>query len=302
MTGATPPAGFRTADAEARYRAIYDARVRDWPVPCEELDIPTSFGATHVIASGPPDAPPLFLLAVFMAGATQWRSSAEALSRHFRVYAVDRIGEPNKGKPTRPISDRRGYAGWFTELLDALRVERASIVGNSYGGFLALSQASLTPERVERVVLLSPAATLAPIGWTFYAHIFLIGLGLLSARSRARAFASLMTWTANGAEPEPADENMLELMTIVVLEGRMAAPVRPHVLSRAELAAIRAPTLLLIGDREVIYPPHATLKRALARMPGLEGAIVPGANHLTAASQPEAVNARIIEFLQRGTA
>ena len=50
---------------------------------------------------------------------------------------------------------------------------------------------------------------------------------------------------------------------------------------------------------EVIYPPQATLRRALARMPGLEGAIVPGANHLPAMAQPNEVNARIVEFLQR---
>ena len=47
---------FRTHDAETRYRAIYNKRVQDWPVHCEELDLHTRFGMTHVIASGPVDA------------------------------------------------------------------------------------------------------------------------------------------------------------------------------------------------------------------------------------------------------
>jgi pimeloyl-ACP methyl ester carboxylesterase len=290
---------FRTHDAETRYRAIYNKRVQDWPVHCEELDLHTRFGMTHVIASGPVDARPLFLFAAMMVGATQWRASVAELSRHFRVYAIDVMGEPNKSEPTRGISTRQGYADWFTDVLQALNIERASIVGNSYGGFLALSQASLTPGRIDRIVLLSPAETLAPIGWKFYAHILPLGfLGLLP-RFRTRVLAAMMSWMANGIPIDPRDENIVELMKISVLEGRPAGIVRPRVFSRAELAAIRAPTLLLIGDKEVIYEPHATLRRALARMTGLEGAIVSGANHLPAMAQPDAVNARIIEFLQR---
>jgi|SRR5580700_10297495 pimeloyl-ACP methyl ester carboxylesterase len=290
---------FRTNDAEMRYRAIYDKRVQDWPVQCDELDLPTRFGMSHVIASGPVDARPLFLFAAIMVGATQWRASVAELSRYFRVFAVDSMGEPNKSKPTCGIRTRQRYADWFIDLLDALKIERASIVGNSYGGFLALSQASLTPERIDRIVLLSPAETLAPIGWRFYAHILPLGfLGLLP-RFRAGAFAAMMRWMENGTPRDPRDENLEDLMKISALEGRPAGIVWPRVFSRTELAAIRAPTLLLIGDKEVIYQPEATLRRALARMPGLEGAIVPGANHLTAMSQPDAVNARIIEFLQR---
>lgn len=299
VTETAPRSVFQTAGAEARYRAIYDARVADWPVPYEELDVVTDFGVTHIIASGPPDAPPLFLFNAMMVGATQWRSSAEALSRHFRIYAVDRMGEPSKSKPTRPIRNRQDYADWFSGLLDAMDIDRASLVGNSYGGFLSLSLASLAPDRVDRVVLLSPAETVAPIGLWFYVHIFVIGLGMLSPRSRARAFTSMITWVANGVEPDPRDENLAELMAIAILEGAHGDVIRPHLFSKAELAAIRAPTLLLIGDREVIYPPERSLRRARARMPALETALIPGANHLTAMARPDLVHAAIIEFLQR---
>jgi pimeloyl-ACP methyl ester carboxylesterase len=68
------------------------------------------------------------------------------------------------------------------------------------------------------------------------------------------------------------------------------------------LRAIRAPTLLLIGDAEKLYEPQAMLKLAQRRMPGLEAAIVPGADHIAAMSQPEDVNGQIIRFLQKGGA
>jgi pimeloyl-ACP methyl ester carboxylesterase len=281
MTGANSLRVFQTDAGKSRFLSVYDDRIRAWPVPCEELDLPTRFGTTHVIASGAPEAPPLFLLPAMMAGATVWRANVETLSRHFRVYAVDVIGEPNKSQPTRRILSRRGYAEWFGDVLDTLRIGRASIVGNSYGGFLAMNQASLTPDRVSRIVLLSPAATFAPI-WAFYRQIF-----------RSSFFA----WIANGVVIDPLDANWGDLVNLARIEGRPVNIVPPRVLRRSELRNIRVPTLLLIGDKEVIYEPQSTIVRALERMPGLVAAIVPGANHMTALTKPDDVNARMVEFL-----
>jgi hypothetical protein len=53
---------FRTPQARADFIAKYDAVVSGWPVDCEERDLQTEFGTTHVIVSGPESAPPLVLL------------------------------------------------------------------------------------------------------------------------------------------------------------------------------------------------------------------------------------------------
>src|SRR5208282_3302439 len=66
----------------------------------------------------------------------------------------------------------------------------------------------------------------------------------------------------------------------------------------AELAAIRAPTLLLIGEYERLYEPQAALKRAVELMPGIDGRVVPKAHHIAALAKPAEVNAQIIHFLQ----
>jgi len=68
----------------------------------------------------------------------------------------------------------------------------------------------------------------------------------------------------------------------------------------AQLRAIHAPTLLLIGDQERLYGPRPTLRMAMARMPALHGAVVPDADHIAAMAQPDAVNAQILRFLERG--
>lgn len=287
---------FKSEAGKVRYMAAYDAVIREWPVACEELDLPTRFGVTHVIASGPAPAPVVMLLPSLAASATLWRPNVAALSAHYRTYAVDVIGQVGKSVPTRRLKSRRELADWLGDLLDALGVRRASIVGASYGGFLALNQASLTPERVESVVLISPAGTFVGLPWKLYYRALIKGpiLRLLRPK-RVRDITDLL---GKDARLAPEDARWRELMSVTMSVSAVPNTVRPTVFSNAELAAIRAPSLLLIGENEPLYEPHATLKKAMERMPGLSGAVVSNAHHLAALARPDDVNERVVRFLR----
>ncbi len=286
---------FRSEESRARYMAAYDAVLAEWPVPFAALNLPTRLGTTHVIASGPADAPPLILLHSFAGSATVWRANVAELSRHYRTYAVDIIGQPGKSLANRKLRRREEYADWLCDVLDALTIRRTSIVGCSFGGFLALSQASLTPERVDRVVLISPAGTFVGLSPRFVVK-------MLSAPLRRRLRRLMGDTRAPGMEDlgvtPPKDALWGALMSATMSERPQPNLINAAVLGDAELAAIRAPTLLLIGDGERLYDPAATIALARRRMPGLVGAVVPGADRVAAMAQPQDVNARILEFLR----
>jgi pimeloyl-ACP methyl ester carboxylesterase len=291
---------FKSEEARARYMAAYDAVVQDWPVPFEEIDVPTRLGTTHLIASGSPDAPPLVLLASFAASATVWRVNIAELSRHYRTYAIDAIGQAGKSQATRWLRDRREYAPWLTDVLDALGVQRTSIAGCSFGGLLALSQASLTPERTDRVVVISPVGGFASQYWKL-TYATRIKAPLLKLARRLAGSKKTRSLADMGLKP-PRDLKWAALMGATMTSFSKVSVSRAPALSARELRAIRAPTLLLIGDAETLYEPQAMLKLAQRRMPGLEAAILPGADHIAAMSQPEDVNGQIIRFLQKGGA
>jgi len=287
---------FKSEESRARYMAAYDAVLREWPVAFEALYIPTGLGPTHVIASGPPDAPPLVLLHSFAGTATAWRLNIEGLSQRYRTYAVDVIGQPGKSQAVRRIRNRREFAGWFVDLLDGLGIERTSIVGSSFGAFLALSQASLTPDRVDRLVLISPAGSFVGLSWKF-TYTMLTGplrrrIRRLLGDKRPPSLADLSPRLA------PRDLAWAKLMSVTMAESPKVSIINAGVFSRSELRKIRAPTLLLIGDHERLYEPVETLALAQKRMPGLQGAIVPNADHIAAMAQPDDVNARITGFLR----
>lgn len=288
---------FKSAEGEARFMAAYDAVLKEWPVPFEERDIPTRLGPTHVIASGPESAPALFLLHSMAGTATLWRPNIAALSQHYRVYAVDVPGQVGKSVLTKKIESREEMAGWLTDLLDGLGHRRASIVGSSHGGFLALNQASLTPDRIDRVVLISPPATFVPLSGKFL-YAMLVKPILRKLTGQKPPPADITRLLGKGQTLRPADEAWGRLMAITMAESARPSLAPPIVFKTAELAAIKPPVLLLIGDKEILYDAQVTVTRAQARMPQLTAAIIPNAHHLGALAQPEDVNARILAFLR----
>ena len=286
-------------DVKARYAAIYDALLASWPVPYEQRDVATTLGRTHVVISGPRNAPSLVLLHAFQATATVWRPNIDALSRRFRVYAVDIIGQGGKSESNQPIKRRRDFANWMCELFDTFDIAQASLVGNSYGAFLALNQASLTPARVDRVVMINPAGVFA----SFVPQVsrMLINRLLVALHLKAKPpQVAIGSFLGRNVVLRPDEQEWAGLVSLVAFTN-VARPnaILPTVFSRAELRAIRAPVLLLMGDNDLLYDPHATVRRALDRMPSIEAAIVPNAHHMAAMAKPDEVSAQIIEFLQR---
>ena len=82
---------------------------------------------------------PLVLLHGYMATSTMWSPNIADFSKDYRVYAIDVMGQPSKSIPDEPIRDAADYVAWLTATLDALHLDRVSLVGMSFGGWLALN-------------------------------------------------------------------------------------------------------------------------------------------------------------------
>jgi len=181
---ATPRSMFKTPEGQARYFAAYDATLALWPVPVTPLSVPTRFGDTHVNACGPEGAPPLVLLHGAAISSTMWYPNVAALSRAYRVYAPDIIGEMGKSVRTHPLAQPADFTAWLSELFDGLRLDQAHVAGVSLGGYLALQLAHSVPERVMKLVLLRHGESTWNrenrfTGWT---DVDLSDKGLLEAR------------------------------------------------------------------------------------------------------------------------
>jgi pimeloyl-ACP methyl ester carboxylesterase len=285
------PSPFKTPEGQAAYLAEYDAAMKAWPVPYREVDIPTRFGTTHVIVSGPIDAAPLVLLHGYWATLTMWAANVADFSSDYRVYAIDVMGQPSKTVPTDPIRNAQDYVAWLTETLDALHLARVSLVGMSFGGWLALKFALAAPDRLLKLVLLSPGGFLPMVR-----QFSLRGMLMLFLPSRLTV-NTFMRWLGFRA----GDGNVLELMYLGLKHFRIpleTAQITSTALSDDELRSLHVPTLLLFGEREVIYDPAAALARARRLVPDLEGELVSESRHDMCVRQRAIVDARVLDFLE----
>src|SRR5262245_11166199 len=147
----------KTVAGRDAVHAFYRHAMQRWPGAHTELMLPTCQGDTFVIASGDPAAPPLVLFHGSGANSSTWIRDVAPLGRAHRVYAVDMIGEPGFSAETRPALASDAYARWLDDVWNALGITRASIVGISLGGWLAVDFAVRRPSRVRSLSLISPS-------------------------------------------------------------------------------------------------------------------------------------------------
>jgi pimeloyl-ACP methyl ester carboxylesterase len=269
---------------------MYDAILRDWPVPYEERDVSTSFGSTHVVVTGKESAPPLVLFHGAATTAAMWGSIIAPLSAVHRCYCIDTITDANKSIATRRIRGVADYAVWARETFLALGIENASVAGLSYGGWVASLVGVHAPEFVNRLMLMSPAATLSRIATKWMARM--VPATMLHSRVVAER---ALQWAASRPDTaDPASALAVERSLSCRASFQLPPPTR---LTDDELRGINVPTTVLLGDREVIYAggPQAALARAKRLIPIVDARLLPDAGHVLTADAPEIVVAELTE-------
>ncbi|WP_327075117.1 alpha/beta fold hydrolase [Kitasatospora purpeofusca] len=284
---------FKNDQARDRFRTAYERALADlWPGPRTALDLPTAFGATRVYRTGPPNGEPIVLLPGSGGNALMWHRYIDTLARHRPVIAVDTVGEPGASVQTAPIADGRDGAAWLEELLDAMEVTAAHLVGCSYGGWLALNHRIHHPGRTSSLTLVDPAG-FADFGARFYTWLIAGALAATAPRPLRPPLARLV---GNSAVLEG------ELMKLMRASTgfRRALPV-PPVFSDEELHQLRtpAPTLFLLGARSAMHDSRKVADRLGKLVPTARVEIVPGAGHALPTDRPDLVADRILGTVGR---
>src|SRR5215211_171785 len=141
-----PESIYKTPEGEAEIRMLYDEALAGLGLGYESLTVGTRLGDTHVIALGTEGAPPV----VFLPGGNALNPTCLMwflpLAERHRLYAPDIVGQPGLSAQTRPSTKGDGHAFWMEDVLDGLGLERAPLVGLSYGAAIAIRTMGLAPE------------------------------------------------------------------------------------------------------------------------------------------------------------
>ena len=195
-----------------------------------------------------------------------WSRLAQRLAEHHRLHFVElpRLGRLRAGE----------LAPWLGRLLDAAGLGPADLLGHSLGGLVAAELASTQPERVRRLALVAPAGIPCGRG--------LLGRSLPLLEELYGVRAELPTIVADAVRTGP----------ITLLHGAVYVWERDV---RAELGAIRAPTLLVWGERDRLVPPRVA-EEWQAQLPHSRFVQLP-CGHVPMWEAPEELAVSLLEFL-----
>jgi pimeloyl-ACP methyl ester carboxylesterase len=254
------------------------------------------------------EGPPVVFVHGAFVDSRMWDRQVEVFAQRYRVLRYDLRGHGRTGP-----SDRRRYridtfADDLAELLDALGIGAAAIVGLSLGGMIAQSFAVRHPERVRALVLadtaVSVSLTLSDMVqryllfpyWAMWLTIRLLG---------ARRFTSFSFWLARVTRSarwfghDEATRRYVEACMVAFDDAEYLKVYGAiYAFTLLPLERITAPTLVLNGEHESRSVFRHT-EEVLRRVPGARAEVLPEAGHTSNMENPEAFDLALAAFLRQ---
>jgi pimeloyl-ACP methyl ester carboxylesterase len=256
----------------------------------------------HVRDDGPKAAPAIIMIHGFGASLHTWEPWAQALEPKFRVIRFDLPGSGlSSPDPKGDYTDARTIAVLLA-LMDRLGVAKASLIGNSIGGRIAWTFAAEHPDRVDKLVLISPDGFASP-GFAYgQAPKVPATLGLMRyVLPKSLLRASLKpAYGDPAALTQPTLDRYYELMLAPGVRQALLQRMKETVLvdPRSLLHRIRAPVLLLWGERDGMIP-FSNAQAYLQNLPDARLAALPNLGH-TPQEEAPAISLRPVEAFLLG--
>lgn len=247
---------------------------------------------------------PVILLHGFGGSVYSWRKIVPALAESHRVVAIDLNGFGYTQRSRDPESyTRAGQGRLVLAVMDALGIERAHVMGHSYGGGLALYLAFRHPERFRSMVLVDSsaptysddrrtrAATLRPL-----TRLYVRTVALRPSTVRRSLLRSFYDDSQVTPELVRAYFDRLWIEGVGEAYYGLTAPSRTPS-ERVDLAKIDVPTLVVWGAQDAVVS-LATGRRATAKLPRSELVVIEACGHLPMEEKPEELLRAVLPFLE----
>jgi pimeloyl-ACP methyl ester carboxylesterase len=219
-----------------------------------------------------------------------WTREAEWLSKTYTVVRYDLRAHGESDTATTEFSHLADLVG----VLDALKIEKATLIGLSAGSAIALDAALDIPARVERIALAGPAVggLVSKVPAPFPPEL----MPAIQSREWRKVSEILLTTPVFAAPPESealVRRMVFENERLWTVDRKLMKPLEPPAIARLE--TVRVPTLVLIGDKDVSQKEHADALST--RIPGAHIVRISGGGHLLNLTSPNEFDTAVRAFL-----
>lgn len=263
----------------------------------------------HVVEIEPHDAHPAPPVVVVHGASANLEDMHLALGERFggrrRVIYVDRPGLGFSARPGQQGASPAYQAAVLRDILDQLGIERAILVGHSWGGALALTFALDCPERTAGLVLIAPVTHPGVWRRKRYSAVLAGPLGWLYSRTFAFPLGAMLMWPGSIAafQPQTMPERYVRRSAaMLVLRPRSlmanwadVGSLETFLDRQAErYATLSAPTIVLAGEADPLVPAAGQCERLAAVAPNVKIVLLPGVGHML----HHAAASRVVEAVE----
>lgn len=241
---------------------------------------------------------PLVLIHGVGMNAASWYPQIEALSRYFRVIAVDMPGHGDSDAFQQPVI-LTDYVAWLNDFLRTQPERRFAVAGHSMGALIASGLAIDYPQRVSHAVVMSGVYRRNE-----QARRAVLQRARELAAGEAQLYSPLARWFSNDAKEAILREQVGGWLAEVNLQGYAAAYQAFAGGDRVyadRWQEIRCPVLVLTGELDANSSPQMAREMAAAAPLG-QAIIIDGARHMVSLTDAPRVNHEMLSFLQCGSA
>jgi pimeloyl-ACP methyl ester carboxylesterase len=248
----------------------------------------------HYVEAG--SGPVVILLHGLGGNSTNWVFNTSALAQKFRVIVPDQVGFGRSDKPL--INYHVGtYVDFLDKFLEELKIEKASLVGNSMGGWVAASYALLHPEKVERLVLVDAAGFAPPADF----DVRLLSKLNPSTRQDMKQLAQLVFYNKTLFTTDAAIDLMLR-QRITAGDGYTIQSLNESIARREDmldnrLTGIKQPTLIIWGRADGLTPLAEYGERFKREISGSQLLVFDECGHVPQVEKAAEFNAAVLKFL-----
>lgn len=282
---------YKSPIARQQSMDLYNRQMKKLGMDYNDIYIRTSFGKTHLIETGNRDGKPLL---VFHGGNSTTAYNllmTRFLLNDFHIYAVDIIGHPGKSSQMVLSPFNYDYGIWASDVIKGLGFDKMLCFGGSYGGGVLAKLMCVAPGRVERAVLVVPSG----ISNAFPINTAKMMIPLMKYRITKQERYVKETALYMSVTEDALDENTLETVkdSFDHVKTKISMPSN---VSGMMMKECKAPTLVMAGEKDCLFPAAQVLRRAKKIIPDCKVHMLKGRGHMHIMTERE--KKIIIDFLK----
>jgi pimeloyl-ACP methyl ester carboxylesterase len=278
---------FKNKEGEKDILSLYEEKLSSLNIEYTEKQTHTTFGKTNVIISGDTNKPPILIIHGSNGCAPIALETYAGIEKHYCVYAVDVLAQPNKSAESRLSMKTNDYGKWIHEIINSLNLKEVTLTGFSFGGLIILKTLEYKEEHIKEVFLTAPAYIVNGNPFKALFKVFIP----MKRYMRTKRIVFVEQFLSQLFTEK--DGFALAFLSKVFLHFDMDFTPVPVIKSKNALK-IKTPITLFAAADDLMFPGQKMIKRAKKIFPSLKKAmLLENSKHV----QSTVDNKRIVDLI-----